>query len=321
MIDRHLSLVPSGPAPSDLPPLLTSMIDSFDLSLRAARKSGNTRAVYIGAARKFALWMLDTRIGDFAAVDKTVIERYIVWLAETPRDNGKPYADGYVNNQYRALQQFFRWYCEEEDVPNPFARLSPPKVGQKVVPVFDDDVLANLIRSCEKQRDFESRRDAAILRLFASTGLRLSELTYLTIAQVDLTKCTATVKGKGDKERTVKFDLNTAKAIDRYLRMRAEHKFARHPRLWLAIKNRGPMTPNGVRQIVERRGAALGLDINPHMFRHNFSHRWLDAGGAEGDLMELNGWESPAMIRHYGRSARSARARRAYDRVNVMGDL
>jgi hypothetical protein len=50
----------------------------------------------------------------------------------------------------------------------------------------------------------------------------------------------------------------------------------------------------------------------------SFSHNWLDNGGAEGDLMELNGWSSPQMLARYGRSARSARARRHYD--DVMGD-
>ena len=49
--------------------------------------------------------------------------------------------------------------------------------------------------------------------------------------------------------------------------------------------------------------------------RHNFSHTWLDRGGPEGDLMELNAWTSPQMLARYGASARSARARRAYDRI------
>ena len=49
--------------------------------------------------------------------------------------------------------------------------------------------------------------------------------------------------------------------------------------------------------------------------RHDFSHTWLDRGGPEGDLMELNGWTSPQMLRRYGASARSARARRSYDRI------
>ena len=58
-----------------------------------------------------------------------------------------------------------------------------------------------------------------------------------------------------------------------------------------------------------------GLELWPHRFRHHFSHTWLDRGGPEGDLMELNGWSSPQMLARYGASARSARARRTYDRI------
>lgn len=306
---------------SALPPGLTFPIESFDLSLRAARKSANTRGVYLGAAYKFALWMVNENVPDFASVRKGHIELYLAWLAETPRSNGQLYAAGYVNNQYRALQQFFKWYAAEEDAPNPFAKLSPPKVGEKVVPIIEHEALATLIRLCEKGRDFESRRDAAMLRLFASSGMRLSELAHLSVDDVDLTRCIALVTGKGDRQRRVRFDVRTAQAINRYIGMRAEHKFARHPRLWLAIKNRGPLTPNGIRQIIERRGQAAGVDIHPHMFRHTFTHNYLDKGGAEGDLMEQNGWTSPAMIRVYGRSMRAARAHRAYDRLNIMGDI
>ena len=75
------------------------------------------------------------------------------------------------------------------------------------------------------------------------------------------------------------------------------------------------MTPSGIYQMVCRRGEQAGVEVNPHKFRHNFSHSWLDKGGAEGDLMELNGWTSPQMLRRYGRSAASSRARRSYDRI------
>ena len=67
--------------------------------------------------------------------------------------------------------------------------------------------------------------------------------------------------------------------------------------------------------MVCRRGEQAGVEVHPHKFRHNFSHTWLDKGGAEGDLMELNGWTSPQMLRRYGRSAASSRARRSYDRI------
>jgi integrase/recombinase XerD len=75
------------------------------------------------------------------------------------------------------------------------------------------------------------------------------------------------------------------------------------------------MTANGIYQMIACRGRQCGVDAWPHRFRHHFSHTWLDRGGAEGDLMELNGWSSPQMLRRYGASARSARAHRTYDRI------
>ena len=95
-----------------------------------------------------------------------------------------------------------------------------------------------------------------------------------------------------------------------------EHPMARVSALWLGVHG-GPMTASGIYQMIERRGQEAGVEVNPHKFRHTFSHSWLDNGGAEGDLMELNGWSSPQMLARYGRSARSARARRHYD--DVMG--
>src|SRR5436190_7631990 len=75
------------------------------------------------------------------------------------------------------------------------------------------------------------------------------------------------------------------------------------------------MTANGIYQMITHRGRQAGVDAWTHRFRHHFSHTWLDRGGSEGDLMELNGWSSPQMLRHYGASARSARARCTYDRI------
>jgi integrase len=74
-------------------------------------------------------------------------------------------------------------------------------------------------------------------------------------------------------------------------------------------------TPAQNYQAVTRRGRQCGVPVWPHRFRHHFSHTWLERGGPEGDLMELNGWSSPQMLARYGAGARSARARRTYDRI------
>jgi hypothetical protein len=70
------------------------------------------------------------------------------------------------------------------------------------------------------------------------------------------------------------------------------------------MNSRGPLTLTGIYQIMARRSRQCGVTAYPHRFRHHFSHTWLDRGGAERDLMELNGWTSPQMLSRYGASAR-----------------
>jgi len=124
-----------------------------------------------------------------------------------------------------------------------------------------------------------------------------------------------TVRGKGGKPWIVRIGHQAARSLDRYLRARSRHGQAWRPHLWLGVNNREPLTAAGIYQMTARRGRQCGVDAYPHRFRHHFSHTWLDRGGPEGDLMELNGWASPQMLRRYGASARSASARRTYDRI------
>ena len=138
-------------------------------------------------------------------------------------------------------------------------------------------------------------------------------------SDVDLEARELRVRGKGGRDRIVKISHEAARRLDRYLRARSRHELAYRPELWLGAGSRGPLDRSGIYQLAVRRGQECGVRLYPHRFRHHFSHAWLERGGAEGDLMELNGWVSPQMLTRYGASARGARARRSYDRV--MGGL
>jgi len=317
---------PAAPAftiPEDVPARLAGLITSFRLELRSGGSSPKTIKGYLEAAIKLARWLRDEGVIDWADADKTVMKTYMAWFMNDGRKaNGDPYSMGYANNQFRALQQFWRWYADENDTVNPMTGMRPPRPDEKVVPIVDIDKLRELIMQAEKRKDFESRRDTALLRFFCCTGCRLSEVAGLQLADINLETNSALVLGKGRKERIVKFDWKCAKALDRYINgARPTHKLHGRPELWLGVKNRDPLTSTGIAQIIVRRGRNVGLDLNPHQLRHTFTHLWLDKGGAEGDLMELNGWTSPQMLRRYGASARGARAQRAYDRVDVLGDI
>jgi Phage integrase family len=183
--------------------------------------------------------------------------------------------------------------------PGSDGRLKPPRVPGKPVAVFTAEDLPRLERACAG-RGFAQRRDAALIAVFTATGIRLSELAGIRYdagdpgrSDVDLWHREITVQGKDRKPRTVKISFRAARSLDRYLRVRAGHAQAWRPQLWLGVNNRGPMTASGIYQVTVRRGRQCGIEVFPHRFRHHFSHTWLDHGGAEGDLMELNGWTSP----------------------------
>ena len=291
-------------------------ISSFQLHLAAEGKAAKTVRTYTEAVRWFAAAHLrrQTSCTRWEEVGRQDVQRWIVWLL------GR-YSSAYASNQYRALQQFFRWLAGEEEFPDPMDGMRPPHVPGKPVPVFTGEDLSRLERACAG-RSFQQRRDAAVIAVFRATGIRLSELAQIRYdrhdprhSDIDLELREITVHGKGHKTRTVKISFGAARSIDRYLRARARHAQAYRPQLWLAAGNRGPMTASGIYQMITRRGRECGIDVFPHRFRHHFSHTWLDRGGPEGDLMELNGWSSPQMLRRYGASARSARARRTYDRI------
>ncbi|MBS4754735.1 tyrosine-type recombinase/integrase [Nocardioides sp. zg-ZUI104] len=130
------------------------------------------------------------------------------------------------------------------------------------------------------------------------------------------------VVGKGNRERIVVFVARTARAFDRYLRMRARSKYAEGPWLWISGKDGKALTTNAVQQMMKRRGAAAGVpELHTHMFRHGFADAWLASGGNEGDLMELAGWRSRQMLARYGAGNRARRAREAYQGRSPMDNL
>jgi hypothetical protein len=108
------------------------MIDSWDLHLRAEKKSAKTIRTYLEAAQWFAAsYLLPGGFTDWDEVRAKQVQEWTITLL------GR-YSDCYANNQFRALQQFFKWHATEdpdEQRPNPMVGLKPPKVGDKLVPV------------------------------------------------------------------------------------------------------------------------------------------------------------------------------------------
>jgi integrase/recombinase XerD len=306
---------PRVPKELDAGPL-EAEVGSFALHMAAEGKAPRTIRNYTEAVRWFAAAHVLSATGKrrWEEVDKADIRRW------TARLLGE-YSTAYAGNQFRAVRRFLRWLAIEDDRPDPVRGLRAPAVKVTLVPVFTSEELSALRRACQG-RGFADRRDTAILAVLEATGIRLSELAGIRLgpgdpARGDLNLYGREIRvfGKGGRPRIVAISYEAARSLDRYLRVRALHPLAGRPELWLGVNGRGPLTPAGIYQLVARRGEQAGVAAHPQRFRHHFSHTWLDRGGAEADLMQLNGWSSPQMLTWYGASARGARARRNYDRI------
>lgn len=112
-------------------------------------------------------------------------------------------------------------------------RMKPPQIVDNPPDVLREDQLARLLATCDRGQDFEARRDAALLRVFIDTGARLSELVGLTLEDLDLELGLIHVLGKGRPPRVLSIGKRTARALDRYMRARAQHRDGHLPALWL----------------------------------------------------------------------------------------
>jgi integrase len=291
-------------------------VASFRLHLAAENKAAGTIRIYTEAPLWFAAAYLLRETGKtgWGQVGTEDVQRWVTWLL------GR-YSAAYASNQFRALQQFFKWLAAEDEIPDPMAGLRPPHVPDKPVPVFADGDLRRLERACAG-RSFQQRR--------APLSSPCSRRPGYGCQRWPASGMTRTTRGAATSTCGSGRSPSTARAAERARSRSATMRRAawtgtcapvpgtpRHTGRscgW-GINNRGPMTASGIYQVIARRGEQCGVEVFPHRFRHHFSHTWLDRGGAEGDLMELNGWTSPQMLRRYGASARGARARRGYDRI------
>jgi site-specific recombinase XerD len=287
---------------------LAELVPSWTLHLRAERKTEGTVKTYLAGVTPFLSWC---NHGDRDPLDSASLKTWTTKLLE----NGASAAT--AKTRMMGVRHFTRWLAAEGEIPvDPFVNVRAPKVDEPVVPVLTADQLRALVAACQPPKDettglpsLRHRRDEAIVRLLVDAGLRAGECIALTVDDVDLVEMVAVVRrGKGGKGRTVPFGVATAKAIDRYKRVRRLHRLADQPPLWLGDRGR-LLAYNGLYWALGQRAAAAGIaDFHPHMLRHTSADRWLAAGGSETGAMAVHGWSSPEMLQRYGRANREQRA-------------
>lgn len=282
-------------------PDLAALLSSWQLSLKAERKSPATVASYSEGVRGFLRWCAAG--GTLPELTKTNAQQYTTSLLDAGAEAAT------ARTRHMALRRFAAWLADEGELDtNPLLDLKPPKLDTKVTDSLSDAQLKALITAC-RGKDFVDRRDEAVIRLMSETGLRAGEVIGMQIGDVDLGQGVAVIRrGKGGKGRVVPFGPQTAAAIDRYVRMRRAHRLVATGPLWLGGGGQ-QFGYHGLNIALKRRAQVAGITgFHLHLMRHTAATRWLRAGGSEGGLMAVAGWSTRSMVDRYTGASASERA-------------
>src|SRR5579859_7834777 len=152
---------------------LSGLLGSWRLSLEAANLSPRSIRAYTDDGAAFAKFLaakgMPTVVGN---IRREHVEAFIA--AELDRT-----APASAATRYRSLQQLFGWLEEEGEITaSPMAKMRPPRIPEQPVPVLPDDDIRRLLACCAG-KSFRDRRDAAVIRLFLDTGMRLEGMAGL----------------------------------------------------------------------------------------------------------------------------------------------
>jgi len=205
-----------------------------------------------------------------------------------------------------AVRSLYRYLQENHGVPSNIARAAKvPKLDKRLPTYMDREQTQALFAWAEARAegdDFAATRDLAVLELFYSTGIRLSELSGMNLEDLDLLSDQAKVRGKGRKERIVPVGSRAVLALRRYLNLR--DKAVARPgsdRRAVFVGRLGRrLGPRGIQRAMHTMFDAVGGDnLRVHSLRHTFATHMLDAGADLRAVQELLGHASLSTTQVY----------------------
>ncbi|MBL9184993.1 MAG: tyrosine recombinase XerC [Verrucomicrobiaceae bacterium] len=259
------------------------------------RSSPRTLILYETALRQFRQWRLP-----FKGWDKVEADDFRAFLFDLMKQER---ARSSIRLQFAALRSFFKWLTRRRGWKhNPLMDVQLPKLEKKLPVVFTVDQIDHLLSlpmttpKTPQALAWAAERDAAILELFYSTGMRLSELAALNVEDIDAISEVVRVFGKGRKERLCPLGTPALSAVQRYRQKAGVHS---GPLFLSRVRRR--MTIDAINDVVQKywRLSGLAVHMTPHKFRHSFATHLLNNGADLRSVQSLLGHASLSTTQIY----------------------
>ena len=257
--------------------------------------SRNTRESYRRDLEQCAAFVADRGAADWRGV---TAEHAGAWVRSLSRRSA-------VSSQARkltALRMFARFLVREGRRPDDFTELlSGPRLVRRLPQSLSESEAGRLVAS-PSGGDPASLRDRALLELLYSSGLRVSELSALTLQQVDLDGGLARVFGKGSKERVVPIGAKARAALAAWITSGRPHFVKARTRSELFLGRRGTgLSRVSLWSIVKKHARRAGIkkSVKPHLLRHSFATHLLSGGADLRAIQEMLAWPSISTTQIY----------------------
>lgn len=282
---------------------MQSFVSTYLRYLRRERNySLHTVASYEDDLRQFLEFLsrhYEGRPYAISKVDQVTIRLFLGDLLE------QGFTKSSIARKLACLKSFFKYLHRKGALErNPAINVATPRLEKRLPQFLDEQAVTALMQQPDVSTA-TGARDAAILELFYSTGVRLSELIGLRPSEVDFHNGTIKVTGKGSKQRVIPFGRPAATALKRYLAVRPELEAKGSGKigdtsLFLTVRGKR-MSPKGVNVLVNKYIAAVSeiRKKSPHVLRHTFATHLLNRGADLRAVSELLGHESLSTTQIY----------------------
>jgi integrase/recombinase XerC len=287
----------------ELPLVDARLVDDFaDHLAHERRLSPNTVDAYRRDLRRLAAFLARNRTS-FATAEYPLLRRFLA------QQHTLGFARASIARRVAAIRTFYRWAIASGRLDDdPSALLGSPKVVSRLPIVLRAREAVELVQAPAESSEPSdplaravASRDRAVLELLYGSGLRVAEVSGLTVRSVDLDRGRVLVFGKGAKEREVPISDHAAEAVATYLRTGRSVMAPADSQVLFFNLRKKPFSPRDIRRSMERYAERTlpGRRVSPHTLRHSFATHLLEGGADIRAVQELLGHASVATTQRY----------------------